>query len=145
MKNCGKCGSMMESNDVYCPKCGFKNVGATGQSSTYANTGNTPGMPNGNVAYTNNNLYTSYQPEPQKDMDVMCLLGFIFTFVCSLLALNLISLVLCIIGVVNFDPTKKKGKGLGVAGIIINAVVMLTWIIVIVCLAMLGYSLSNYY
>jgi len=91
----------------------------------------------------NNTVYT--QPvytNDSKEYDALCLIGFILTFFGG----TILSLILCIIGIINFDEERKKGKGFGIAGIIINSIIIILPIIlifIILILAALGITISN--
>lgn len=141
MKNCGKCGALIDEKDIYCPRCGFKNRNETPDENINENHDE-----NDHVINLNKDDYKeeSYKAQPDsgyeslynvvteqnqpKDFDALCLVGFILTFFGG----SVVSLILCIIGVVNFDEKTKKGKGFGIAGIIINAVLLALMLIFII-------------
>ena len=107
MKYCVYCGEQIADESVFCVHCG-KMVGPTP---------------------------LTQQPVKNKSLNVVCLLGFIFSFISTI-----VGLILSIIGfcqVKNADD--KTGKGLALAGIIISSVmigfVVLVWILLFVSLA----------
>ncbi|MBO4473548.1 MAG: hypothetical protein J5750_01405 [Clostridiales bacterium] len=68
---------------------------------------------------------------PRQVTNVLCILGFIFSlvsiFCCGLTAI--VSLILSILGLVFANKNNQKGKGLGIAGIAISAVMLAIFIL----------------
>ena len=71
---------------------------------------------------------------PQQKTNVLCIVGFIASLVSIPLlgTTAIISLVLCIIGLIVAGKKNEKGKGQAIAGTIISAVLVLVWIVAII-------------
>ena len=93
---CKKCGSEIHDEAVICVKCGCA---------------------------TKDDFYLNQQPKAKKKINVLCLLGFIFSivsFFISLFGLMAVAgLTLSIIGFVQANKRNEGLKGLGIAGIAI--------------------------
>ncbi len=98
---CKKCGSEINDDAVVCVNCGCA---------------------------VKDDLNAIQQPEKKK-INVLCLLGFIFSLVSLLLSLfgliPVAGFVLSIIGLVQATRRKEKLKGLGIAGIAISSITLI--------------------
>lgn len=156
MINCKNCGAQIAEEAKFCPQCGTPAAESI-QTAEIANeqTVNTQIPPNSinnntyNTAgaqpnYTAQNLnaqnynavpnYT-YQPYQIQKTNGMCIAGFIVSLV-GMFSIPLISgivgIILSIIGVKKVNISNEKGKGFGIAGIIVGAVNILVGIIIII-------------
>lgn len=139
---------------MFCPKCGTQNTDGV---RFCANCGNNL-MPDANAAPAQPQApYTApvqpVQPAPapvqpvapivampQQKTNVLCIVGMITSFV-SIITLgttSLISLILSIIGLITAGKKNERGKGQAITGIIISAVLVVTWIFAI-CLGVSRY------
>lgn len=159
MKHCQKCGLLIEDDDVYCYKCGYKNSDDNNSDTSFSdnmnNTNNEPSAvnlmkPSDNIdnepaalnlaktSYNSDSAF-SYSIEEPKKISLLCIIGFILTFFGG----GIISLILCIIGVAEFDEKKQTGKGFGIAGIIINSVMIALAVIVFFIIICLGNAIAD--
>ena len=139
---------------MFCPKCGTQNTDGV---RFCANCGNnlmpdanaTPAQPQAPYAAPVQPAQPAPAPVqsvapivamPQQKTNVLCIVGMITSFV-SIITLgttSLVSLILSIIGVISAGKKNQKGKGQGIAGIIISAVLVVIWIFAI-CLGVSRY------
>ena len=94
---CQNCGSEIHDDAVICVKCG---------------------------CITKDDFNFNQQPKTKKKINVLCLLGFIFSIVSFLIslfgAIAVAGLTLSIIGYIQANKRNEGLKGLGIAGIAIS-------------------------
>ncbi|MCR5340131.1 MAG: zinc-ribbon domain-containing protein [Saccharofermentans sp.] len=127
---------------MFCPNCGTQNADGT----SFCSNCGAPLTPNVNQApaapvapapqpvYSPNQAPVTAIPPKDNGMNGLCMVGFIISLVSILLggSLSLISLILCIIGIISAGKKNQRGKGQALAGIIISAVLVLIWIFVFI-------------
>lgn len=139
---CPNCGTQNPDGTSFCGNCGAPLAANANPAPAPAPA--TPVAPVAPVAPTPvPQPAPSYSPDQMpiqaigpKDngTNAMCITGFIMSLVSIILggALSLISLILCIIGVNSASKKKQSGRGMGIAGIIISAVIIAIWIIALI-------------
>ena len=117
-KFCTNCGGELKDGFAFCEKCGSPVDG---------------GKQTKNVEPASvNNTYNTYNVAPAKKSNGLALGGFITTLVSTLLccgSFNLIGLILCIVGLVKAKDYDGNGKGLAIAGIVINVLFIVLGVI----------------
>lgn len=160
MINCQNCGAQIADDAKFCPQCGTPAAEAAQTAEPAAEqTANTKIPPNSvntqtysNTAgaqpnYTAQNYNTApnytYQPYQMQKTNSLCIAGFIVSLVGIIpLISGIVGMILSIVGVKKADTSNEKGKGFGIAGIIIGVVNILAWIAIIVVVISFG---SYYY
>ncbi len=135
---CPNCGTQNAEDVKFCANCGAALQPASPAPAVSPAPSQAPVQPMNAQAV--NPVYGAIQSAPQKT-NGLCIAGFITSMVSILTGglTALISLILSIIGVVSAGKKNQKGKGLGIAGTIISAVL-------IVCLiGVILFNASNYY
>lgn len=97
---CGQCGYESTDGKAFCAKCGNKLSNNTNVQ--------VPVQQNVTVVTAN------------KKTNVICIIGFIFSFLVAI-----IGLILSIVGLISAKNNNEGGKGLAIAGIIISAINMI--------------------
>lgn len=106
-KFCSSCGREVGENYNVCPNCGF-NLNPSSSE----------------VLYNNTPTYG----EPTKKLNMMALLGFIFTLTTG----PILGLVFSIVGLVQASKRNETGKGFAIAGIVISSLYILAIVFFIV-------------
>lgn len=148
MVQCSRCGTIYEESAAYCPHCGANapvyssHRAAAGaglsraagqnvppQPPVYAPPVNPYGRPQQNPYY----MQPPIVPPPYNGMSVG---GFVLSCVslvlCCFPITALVGLVLSIISLPQIDRRGERGKGLAIAGIILNSLVVLFWIVMFI-------------
>lgn len=149
MVQCSRCGTIYEESAAYCPHCGAnapvysqppvppQGQGYPGQPGqnvppqppVYAPPVNPYGRPPQNPYY----MQPPIVPPPYNGMSVG---GFVLSCVslvlCCFPITALVGLVLSIISLPQIDRRGERGKGLAIAGIILNSLVVLFWIVMFI-------------
>lgn len=107
MKYCVYCGNEIRENAVICTKCGAS-VHSTEKVTTAINT------------------YQTTQIEQKSKYNVLCILGFVFSFFFGLLGL-----ILSCIGLSQSNKNNEKGQSLAIAGIVISCLILIFHIVII--------------
>ena len=157
MVQCSRCGTIYEESAAYCPHCGANapvvysqppqgygqppvppqepqgypgQQGQPQQPPVYAPP---PVNPYGQVP---TNPYYAPPPIVQPPYNGMAIGGFVLACVslvlCCLPITAIVGLVLSIISMPQIDQRGERGKGLAVAGIVLNALVLLAWVLMFI-------------
>lgn len=157
MVQCSRCGTIYEESAAYCPHCGANapvvysqppqgygqppvppqepqgypgQQGQPQQPPVYAPP---PANPYGQVP---TNPYYAPPPIVQPPYNGMAIGGFVLACVslvlCCLPITAIVGLVLSIISMPQIDQRGERGKGLAVAGIVLNALVVLGWLLMFI-------------
>lgn len=124
-KFCVNCGSELVEGAKACGNCGTlieEEVQVIDNTSTDNNTSTNTNVPAGSTVNVNVNT------TPKKNTD-LGVIGFWISLVSSILccgSFNLISLILCIIGLSDCKNNPNNNKGMAIAGIVISC---LGWIV----------------
>ncbi len=128
-KFCGKCGTKLTEEDVFCPECGTKNVPARKK---VVEEYEEPSRP-------------SYQPAAQPyyygevpRSNGMGIAGFVLSFLVPILGL-----IFSIIGYVKAKEYNDNAKGLSLAGIIISSVFIAFAILALIVYITEGDNISS--
>lgn len=157
MVQCSRCGTIYEESAAYCPHCGANapvvysqppqgygqppvppqepqgypgQQGQPQQPPVYAPP---PANPYGQVP---TNPYYAPPPIVQPPYNGMAIGGFVLACVslvlCCLPITAIVGLVLSIISMPQIDQRGERGKGLAIAGIVLNALVVLGWLLMFI-------------
>ena len=118
-KFCVYCGEEVEENDNVCGNCG-KSI--------------------------NNNVQTTVTVKEKSNSDGFAITGFVLSIVSFLCcgSTSILGLIFSILGLVNCNKNGKDGKGLAIAGIIINSITFVILIILYIFMFILGYATELY-
>ena len=118
-KFCVYCGKEVEENDNVCGNCGKA---------------------------INNNVQTVVTVKEKSKTDGLAVAGFILSIVSFLCygSTSTLGLIFSIIGLVNCNKNGKDGKGLAIAGIIINSIMFIVFIVLYVIMFIFGYAAELY-
>ena len=118
-KFCVYCGKEVEENDNVCGNCGKA---------------------------INNNVQTVITKTETNKTEGFAVAGFILSivsfFCCG--STSILGLIFSILGLVNCNKNGKDGKGLAIAGIIINSIMFVVLIILYIFMFILGYATELY-
>lgn len=118
-KFCIFCGKEVEENDNVCGNCGKP---------------------------INNNVQSTVIVKENSKSDGLAIAGFVLSivsfFCCG--STSVLGLIFSIIGLVNCNKNGKDGKGLAIAGIVINSIMFVVLIILYIFMFILGYSTELY-
>ena len=113
MKYCERCGNELHDEAVFCPKCGCA------------------------VRYEK----PQWKDDPSARVNVCALVGFILSLTSVIFIVNIFGilsvagLVNSIIGLVNCEKKKQRGKGFAIAGVAVGAIFLIigiiTWVYII--------------
>lgn len=144
MVQCSRCGTIYEESAAYCPHCGANAPVVYSQPPqgygqppvppqqppVYAPP---PANPYGQVP---TNPYYAPPPIVQPPYNGMAIGGFVLACVslvlCCLPVTAIVGLVLSIISMPQIDQRGERGKGLAIAGIVLNALVLLAWVLMFI-------------
>lgn len=118
-KFCVYCGKEVEKSDNICGNCG-KTI--------------------------NNNVQTVVTVKEKNKTEGFAVAGFVLSIVSFLCcgSTSTLGLIFSIIGLVNCNKNDKDGKGLAIAGIIINSIMFIVFIILYVVMFIFGYAAELY-
>ena len=157
MAFCKNCGAENEPNAKFCPNCGQPNIPQPSIYDTNVN-GNISDFGGQQNSYYNGQANgTRQQPmhpmPPSQQLNSLALVGFILSLVMAFLGLFLCgvgiveipSLVISIVGLVQVKKSNppQSGKGFAIAGIIISAVVIVLWVLFWIAFIAFGLLNSN--
>ena len=153
MKSCTKCGNSLDDDAVKCEVCG--EVQKTASETRPAENAavyqpqqyQQPPYTQQNSYYYSQNNSQPYNTGIYKRTNSSCLIGFILALVSVFIPFaniitGIVGLVFSILGVKNFNEETECNRGLGIAGIIINSLILLFMLLVITLLivfAVVGY------
>lgn len=118
-KFCVYCGKEVEKNDNVCGNCGKA---------------------------INNNVQTVITKKETNKTEGFAVAGFILSIVSFLCcgSTSTPGLIFSIIGLINCNKNGKDGKGLAIAGIIINSIMFIIFIVLYVIMFIFGYAAELY-
>ncbi len=118
------------------------NQGYNGQNPNYGQPNQGYNQPYNGAPY--NRPYNMYPP---KRNNTACIVGFVLAFVSFFIPFaSIVGVIFSIVGVKNFNPETETGRGMGIAGIVINGLVTLGWIIgIIIFVVIIGIASSSGY
>ncbi|MBP5417134.1 MAG: DUF4190 domain-containing protein [Clostridiales bacterium] len=118
---CARCGAPLQQNNPYCSSCGFMN-----QQQPY--------YPQQQSYYPQQPYYPGYPPQgfvDNRQYSGTAIAGFVISLVClffPIIALfyigELLALVLSAVGMNDCAKNNKRGRGLGIAGLVISITFM---------------------
>lgn len=156
MVQCSRCGTIYEESAAYCPHCGanapvYSQPQGYGQPPVPPQGQGYPGQQGQNVpsqppvyapppvnpySQPPQNPYYMQPPIVPPPYNGMAVGGFVLSCVslvlCCFPITALVGLVLSIISLPQIDRRGERGKGLAVAGIILNSLVVLFWIVMFI-------------
>lgn len=143
MAICKNCGNNISDTEKFCTYCGQENTPVVNAYDTANNTG----FNSQQSTYYNGqaNCYNQYQ-QPiypvQPQLNALSLVGFIMSivmaflgfFLCGMGILEIPSLVISIVGLVQIKKSNppQSGKGFAIAGIIISSVVLVLSVLIVI-------------
>ena len=160
MLQCSRCGTIYDESAACCPHCGanapvycappvqpgYPPQGQPGQSAPPPQGYGQPPVPTQQQGYAPPpanpygqppvNPYYAPPPIVQPPYNGMAIGGFVLACVslilCCFPITSIVGLVLSIISMPQIDRRGERGKGLAVAGIVLNALVVLGWLVMFI-------------
>lgn len=144
MARCNRCGAIYQDGAPYCPNCGaqepiyeqqaYQPPQQTGYSQPPVYNP-PPVQPPYTPVQPTNPYYVAPQP-PQPPYNGMSIAGFVLSCVsmvlCCFPITAIIGLILSIVSLPQMTKTGDRGKGLAIAGLILNGLVILFWIVMLI-------------
>ncbi len=115
MNYCKNCGLEIPVYANFCAKCGAPKMQEVNEINNYSHS-----------MYSQN--YQSTNPLCVAGITIG--IGEIFTSL-TMMLFSIIGLTLSIIGLIRCKKLNQKGSGLGIAGIVINSIILFYWIIIL--------------
>lgn len=118
-KFCIYCGKEVEENDNVCGNCGNA---------------------------IKNNVQNTIIVKNENKTDGLAIAGFVLSIVSFLCcgSTSVLGLIFSILGLVNCNKNGKDGKGLAIAGIVINSIMFIVLIILYIFMFIFGYATELY-
>ena len=124
MARCNRCGAIYQDGAPYCPNCGA-------QEPIYEQQAYQPPQQTG---YSQPPVYNP--PPVQPPYNGMSIEGFVLSCVsmvlCCFPITAIIGLILSVVSLPQMTKTGDRGKGLAIAGLILNGLVILFWIVMLI-------------